>query len=349
MDKSIENIINPAWLESIRKMEKQFSLAASVLQESETMRTIRNLSEKTRLASLVFNESEVMKYARIAADSSRLASLAFHGPDAMKSIRQLTESSLLATLALQESDAMKSFKAVAESARLSSLAFQQSDIAKQLQKFEKTSHLASIALQQSEAFKKISQISNLASFKALASLDNTPFLQSAALAFASEMGKTDTIDEYLREIDAQISDEIYLQTDFNALSDKTKSILLYLYHYCFLPILLSFLSTYMMANAVEARKELESISTPTEARQFTRTPNHNFDRASLKGFRVTVVHSLHFREGPSMKSEIITILPIGSLVEVIDKSHRSWLLVEVEIDGVLEQGWVSRRYTAYFK
>ena len=50
-----------------------------------------------------------------------------------------------------------------------------------------------------------------------------------------------------------------------------------------------------------------------------------------------------------MKSEIITALPIGSLVEVIDKSHRSWLLVEVEIDGVLEQGWVSRRYTAYFK
>ena len=50
-----------------------------------------------------------------------------------------------------------------------------------------------------------------------------------------------------------------------------------------------------------------------------------------------------------MKSEIITILPVGTLVEIIDKSDRSWLLVEVEIDGVLEQGWISRRYTAYFK
>ena len=330
-------------------MEKQLSLAASMFQESETMRTIRKLSETTRLASLAFNESELMKSARVAADSSRLASLAFHESDAMKSIRQLTESSRLATLALQESDAMRSFKAVAESARLSSLAFQQSDIAKQLQNFERTSQLASIALQQSEAFKQISQISNLASFKALASLDNSPFPQSAALAFASKMGKADIIDESLKEIDAQISAEIYSQTDFNALSDKTKSILLYLYHYYFLPILLSCLSAYMMTNAVEARKELETISTPAEVRQFTRAPNRNFDRTSLKGFRVTIVQSLNFREGPSMKSEIITTLPIGSLVEVIDKSHRSWLLVEVEIDGVLEQGWVSRRYTAYFK
>jgi hypothetical protein len=55
MDKSIENIINPPWLESIRKMEKQLSLAASVFQESETMRTIRKLSETTKLTSLAFN------------------------------------------------------------------------------------------------------------------------------------------------------------------------------------------------------------------------------------------------------------------------------------------------------
>lgn len=330
-------------------MEKQLSLTASVFQESETMRTIRKLSETTRLASLAFNESKLMKSARIAADSSRLASLAFHESDAMKSIRQLTESSQLATLALQESDAMRSFKAVAESVRLSSIAFQKSDIAKQLKKFEKTSQLASIALQQSEAFKKISQISNLASFRALASLDNSPFPQSEALVFTSEMGKTDIIDESLKEIDTQISAEIYSQTDFNALSDKTKSILLYLYHYYFLPILLSCLSAYMMTNAMEARKELESISTPTGVRQFTRAPNRNFDRSSLKGFRVTTAQSLHFREGPSLKSEIITTLPIGSLVEVIDRSHRSWLLVEVEIDGVLEHGWVSRRYTTYFK
>jgi hypothetical protein len=349
MDKSIKKIINPPWLKAIRKMEKQMSTAASLFQESETMRTIRKPSETAMLASLAFNESELMKSARIAAESSRLASLAFQDSDAMKSIRQFTESSQLVTLALKESDAMRSFKAVAESTLLPSLAFHESETAKQLQTFAKTSQQASIALQQSEAFKQISQISNLVSFKALASLDNSPFHESAALAFVSKMGSTDLIDESLKEIDDQISVELSLQTDFNALSDKTKSILLYLYHYYFLPIFLSCLSAYMLANAVEARKELESISSPAMVRQFTRTPNHNFNLSSLKGFRVTTVQSLNFRETPNMKSEIITTLPIGSLVEVIDKSHRSWILVEVEIEGGLEQGWVSRRYTAYFK
>ena len=349
MNKSIEGIVNPPWLESIRKMQKQMSIAASVFQESEAMREIREFSESTRLASLAFNESEVMKSARIAAESTRLASLAFQESEAMKSIREFTESSRLATLALQESEALRSFKSVAESARLSSLAFQQSEAAKQLRDIAKTSQLASIAVQQSEAFKNISQIRDMASFQALANLDNSPFPVNAGLAFVSESGSGNIVDESLKEIDAQICEEVSSQTDFNALSDETKSILIYLYHYYFLPVLLSCLSAYMMANAVEARKELESITTTAEAKQFTRAPSHKFDRSSLKGFRVTTVESLNFRESPSMKSEIVTTLPIGSLVEVIDKSHRSWLLVEVEIDGVLEQGWVSRRYTAYFK
>lgn len=349
MDKSIEKLINPPWLESIRRMEKQMSITALAFQESEAMRTIRKLSESTRLASLAFNESESMKSARIAVESSKLASLAFHESEAMKSIRQFTESSQLATLALQESEARRSFRAVAESTRLSVLAFQQSEAAKQLQSQAKTSQLASIALQQSEAFNQISQLGSLASFRALAKLDNTPFPESAVLAFASEMGNIGILDASLIEIDAQISEEICSQTDFNALSEKTKIILLYLYHNYFLPVLLSCLSAYMMTNAVVARKELESISTPSEVRDFVRSTSQKFDRSSLKGFRVTTVQSLNFREGPSMRSEIIAILPIGSLVEVMDKSNRSWLLVEVEIDGVLEHGWVSRRYTAYFK
>ena len=56
------------------------------------------------------------------------------------------------------------------------------------------------------------------------------------------------------------------------------------------------------------------------------------------------------REKPNMKSNIIDRLPIGTLIEIIGKSdNRSWLLVEVEINGEIEQGWVLRTYTEYFK
>lgn len=349
MNKELEKLVNPPWMKSIQRLQKQTNIAALAFQESEAMRSIRKLSESTKLASLAFNESELMKSARMVAESSQLASLAFRVSDAMRSIRELTESSRFAALALQESEALKSFKSIAESTRLSAIAIQHSEAAKQLQSLAASSQLASIALKQSEAFKHISQLSNLASFKALSNLENSPFFESSALAFSPEMAFSEAIDQSLIEIDAEVSEEISSVTDFDALSEKTKSILLYLYHTYFLPVFLSCLSAYVMTNAIEARKETVAITTPTEAKAFVKKPSENFDRAALKGFRVITANTLNFRESPGMKSEIVTTLPVGTLVEVIDKSDRSWLLVEVEIDGVLEQGWISRRYTAYFK
>ena len=326
MNKEIEKLVNSPWMKSIQRLQMQTSIAALAFQESEAMRSIRSLSESARLASFAFSESELMKSARMVTESSKLALLALRESDAMRSIRELTESSGFAVLALQESEALKSFRSVAESTRLSAIAFQQS-----------------------EAFKHISQLSNLASFKALFSLKNSPFFESSALVFASEMDFSEALDDSLIDIDAEVSEEISSVTDFNALSEKTKNILIYLYHTYFLPVFLSCLSAYVMTNAIEARKETVSITTPSEAKAFVKEPNENFDRAVLKGFRVITANALNFREHPGMKSKIITTLPVGTLVEVIDKSDRSWLLVEVEIDGNLEQGWISRRYTAYFK
>jgi len=349
MNKEFEKLINPPWLESIQKLQKQTGFEVLAFQESETMRSIRKFSESTKLASLALSQSEFMKSAQVLAESSKLASLAFRESEAMKSIRELTKSSLFAAFAFQESEAMKSLRAASESVRLSSIVFQQSDTAKQLQNFAKTSQLASIALSQSESFKKFSQLSSLASFKALANLHNSPFSDISSVNFAAQLDTEQDFDKSLLEIDFQISEEILSESDFNALSERTKSILIYLYHYYFLPVLLGCLSAYMMTNAVEARKELESVSTQAEIKTFVRSSHSHFDSSALKGFRVTTADSLNFRQAPSMQSEVITILPIGSLLEIIDKSRRSWLLVEAEINGELEQGWVSRRYTTYFK
>ncbi|WP_447957405.1 SH3 domain-containing protein [Vreelandella sp. EE7] len=326
MNKGLEKLVNHPWMKSIQRLQKQTNITALALQESEAMRSIRKLNESNNLASLAFNESELMKSARMVTESSNLASLALRESDAMRSIRELTESSRFAALALQESETLKLFRSIAGSTRLSAIAFQQS-----------------------EAFKHISQLRNLASFKALSNLDNSPFFESSALAFSPEMEFSEAIDESLIEIDAEISEEVSSVTDFNALSENTKRVLLYLYHTYFIPVVLSCLATYVMTNAIEARKETAAITTPSEAKAFVRESTETFDRAALKGFRVITANTLKFRGSPGVKSEIVTTLPVGTLVEVIDKSDRSWLLVEVEIDGVLEQGWISRRYTAYFK
>jgi len=73
------------------------------------------------------------------------------------------------------------------------------------------------------------------------------------------------------------------------------------------------------------------------------------DRQALKGYRVTTVNTLNFRDNFGMSSTIVDTIPIGTIIRVIDKSNKTWLLVEVEIDDELEQGWVLRRYTTYFK
>ncbi|MDT3778740.1 SH3 domain-containing protein [Nitrospira sp. MA-1] len=349
MNKELEKLFNPPWLESIKRLQKQTDLAILALRESEALRSIKTLGESARLASLAFCESDLMKTARMVAESSKLASLAFRESDAMRLIKEMTESSRFAALALQESEAMKSFRAVAESTRLSAIAFQQSETTKQLKCLAETSQLASIALKQSKAFEKLSQLSNLESFKALSRLINSPFPEQASLAFVIDMAYSEAIDDSLIEIDAEIREEISSVTDFNALPEKTKSILLYLYHTYFLPVLLSCLSAYVMTNAVKAKIETVRVTTPGEARAFVRETNRKFDRSALKAFRITTANALNFRDNSSMKSEIITTLPVGTLVEVIDKSNRSWLLVEVEIDGELEQGWIFRRYTAYFR
>ncbi len=73
------------------------------------------------------------------------------------------------------------------------------------------------------------------------------------------------------------------------------------------------------------------------------------NKEQLKNFRIVIGSDVNFRKGPSMKSEIITKLPLGKLIEVLDRSNRSWLRVKVEIEGEKFIGWVSRRYTIYFK
>lgn len=68
-----------------------------------------------------------------------------------------------------------------------------------------------------------------------------------------------------------------------------------------------------------------------------------------QNIRLTTADILHLRDNPNTHSHILEELPKNTLVKVLDKSQRSWLFVEVEINGNIEQGWIYRRYTAYFK
>ncbi|WP_367104822.1 SH3 domain-containing protein [uncultured Psychrobacter sp.] len=131
-------------------------------------------------------------------------------------------------------------------------------------------------------------------------------------------------------------------------SDQFITITLYFYQRIFEPFIVSYSAAHIYS-LNQAKKELKEVKSKSDVRAFTRKNNSSFDRLLFKGFRVAIVDSLELKESPNVSANVIETLGIGTLLQVLDKTNRSWLLVEVEIDGELEQGWVLRRYTTYFK
>ena len=156
------------------------------------------------------------------------------------------------------------------------------------------------------------------------------------------------IEKPISKVEDDLSDEIKLAKSFSLYSDQDKKYLSYIYHYYFLPSVFLFLSL-TLPNILQVKEEIKTIETKQQLRSFVRSTHTTFNPQVLKDYRFVIADLLNFRDRPSMNSNVIDSLPIGTTVRVINKSNRSWLLVEVEINGELEQGWVLRRYTTYFK
>ena len=195
--------------------------------------------------------------------------------------------------------------------------------------------------------------------RAIREFSNLPFSSAVREIVFSELDSLGRarpdIEEYPgfttdQDIQLEIQRELEGDSDYNALSESAKALLSYIYHYYFLPIFIGVVIVpMMMAYTQGVQTELQENKTPAEIRSYVRKPVHGVNKELLKGYRVTTASNVHLRKAPNMKSPIITKLPLGKLVEVLDKSKRSWLFVEVDIEGERFVGWVSRRYTTYFK
>ncbi len=144
------------------------------------------------------------------------------------------------------------------------------------------------------------------------------------------------------------SDDIFLTLNLSPLPDYLKIITLYLYQKIIEPFAVSYSAAHFYS-VNQVKKSLKEVKTKSNVKSFTRKSHTSFDRSLLKGYRVTISESLELKASPNIDALVIDTLPIGTLLEVLDKSNRSWLLVEIKIDGELDQGWVLRRYTTYFK
>ena len=350
----------------IQEQSVPFSDISRILDNLPRIAQYEQLNSAANIASKAFQQSSltpayfesqsaIAKFAQSRAEEAVI----FEDPslDIMKIINSYNGlisnsaqklAKTMTELADPIAELMKPLVNISQSIVVAADLYRQSEFAKSIHAISKSQEIDNLTLKMSNAVKQFNQISQTKSFEVLSSFENASLNEILKINITPA-----DIEEFseisIAEIDAELIDEIKLEKDFSLYSEKAKKILYFFCIFILLPYLIGIASS-LSVNYIQQFQEVsKTLETSREIKSFTRSSHLVVDRQALKGYRVTTANNLNFRHKPSMNFNVIEILPIGTIVKVVDKSNRSWLLVEVEIDSEIKQGWVLRRYTTYFK
>jgi len=298
---------------SIHDLIKGSALSSFKLQESATMKLAQEMSQGSHLASLVFKESTTMKSMREMTRASQLASSIFQESAAMKSIQEVTRASQLATSMFQESATMKLAREMLQGSHLASLAFKESAAMKSIREMTQANQFASLAFQESAAMKSVREIIDSQSLADLAGL--------SSLSAVSQLKNSPFPKSVLSTWEGTATSADNLNGTILEIDSE-------------------------LNNEVSSVTDFNQL--PEKSKYILSYIYHTYILPMfflIFGVCISALYGDELRmalESVSTSSEV-------RLVELIDRSNRSWLFVEVEVDGELIQGWVSRKYTVYFK
>lgn len=106
--------------------------------------------------------------------------------------------------------------------------------------------------------------------------------------------------------------------------------------------------TASVGKITELLDDTDIVSSIAQAKQEARkAATSEWDMEALKHIRVTSGENVRLRVAPSPSAEIITELPQYKWLNVIDKTNRTWLEVNVKVGDEELTGWISRRYTRH--
>ena len=339
-DSELEKLTSPSWMKSLGVISKH----AECVKTSHIPAMVEVMNRHSALISPVASE-----LSRIGEVSKLISNLAI--PESIIYKNSLFEQLSKVTLELNKHLSNQVLSEIRNNTSFISQALQKS--LGQTHKLFAAEYIADYSkhISQASALANTIKVPELPSLKIFHELKNSPFFipDVSGLRKISEVDLSNFIDdEGSPDFSYEVAIEIGETNDFNSLSESAKQFLYYFYHTYLLPILLGCLSSIIMTQLQLAQDELAKCSTPREIKKVIRSSS-SFDKDALSGYRVTISDSLNLRTEPALKSEIIESLPIGTLLEVIDKSKKSWILVEIEINDETIQGWVSRKHTIYIK
>jgi len=143
-------------------------------------------------------------------------------------------------------------------------------------------------------------------------------------------------------------ESIQEEKDFKQLPDNVKAIAFFIFNLVANALISMYVGMYWY-EVQQMQTKLQQAESVIEVKRTMKEVGLSGHREFLKGYRVTTGTDIQLRDKPKMKSNVSFELPMGKMLNVLDKSNRSWLYVEVEIDDELVEGWVSRQYTDYFR
>lgn len=146
----------------------------------------------------------------------------------------------------------------------------------------------------------------------------------------------------IRDIEEEIESVFEDPKKVYQLSRKAKQVLVFLFLHIFLPAIVSFSTNYSYDAWISSNQHQE-----IDVKELARHLKSELAPEFLSSYRLAKVEGLRLREEPNLNSGIIKNLSKGSLLQIIDKNHKSWLLVEVVSEEDRVVGWVSRRYTKH--
>jgi hypothetical protein len=211
-------------------------------------------------------------------------------------------------------------------------------------------------IQNSPVLDALRELESSTLIPALTRLTRTPFDpelidQAVAIAHRAE-NEYQTTDEVshseLATIESELNSFANETLNFTSLSEHARTVVLWLFYRLVLPFLMGIAAGITLDRYYEKSNVTEKITTSREAKKLARCDS-GLDRQIFAGCRVVTGSGLRLRTEPGMKSEVITTLPLGKLITVLDSSERAWLHVEVDLNGELIEGWVARRYTTPFR
>lgn len=149
-------------------------------------------------------------------------------------------------------------------------------------------------------------------------------------------------DSEITIIEEEIQDVIENPKIASELSAKAKRFLVLLFVLLIWPTIHALSVSYAYDTWINPQQNKE-----IDLKELAKHLKAEIDSDTLSNYRLVKVDGLRLREYPNMNSQIVSHLSKGDLLSVIDKSLRSWIMVEVTIDGESQIGWVSRRYTKH--